>query len=88
VANFIHQLFGDPRKFALEHRLFNTITLISAIANIGGAVVVLTHANYLTLLWLNLITGVLFLLFYFLSRTRGGYDQLYWPFILLIVCFL
>lgn len=88
MGNFIHQLFGDPRKFALEHRLFNTITLISAIANVGGAVVVLTHENYLTLLLLNLITGVLFLLFYFLSRTRGGYDQLYWPFILLIVCFL
>lgn len=81
-------LFGDPRRFALEHRLFNTISLISAIANIGGAFVVLTNQNYLVLFLLNLGTGILFLLFYFLSRVRAGYDYLYWPFVLLIACFL
>lgn len=82
------KLFGDHRRFLLEHRLFNTITLLSAISNLGGAVVVMNQTNYLPLLLLNLITGLLFLLFYLLSRLRNAYNALYWPFILLIVGFL
>lgn len=82
------RLFGDPRLFALEHRLFNTITLLSAISNIGGAFAVMSQKNYLFLLLLNLATGILFLLFYFLSRFRSAYNFLYWPFVLLIVGFL
>src|SRR5207245_10967285 len=81
-------LFGDPRRFALEHRLFNTITLLSAAANIGGAFAVLTQKHYLLLLILNLGTGILFLLFYYLSRFRNAYEYLYWPFVLLIIGFL
>jgi adenylate cyclase len=81
-------LFGNSRLFVLEHRLFNTITLLSAVANIGGAFTVLSQKNYLFLLMLNLGTGLLFLLFYFLSRFRDAYNVLYWPFILLIVGFL
>ena len=80
--------FGDPRSFVLEHRLFNTITLLSAVANIGGAFAVMSQQNYQLLFLLNLSTGLLFLLFYFLSRFRDAYKVLYWPFILLIVSFL
>src|SRR6266704_6301357 len=81
-------LFGDPRRFALEHRLFNTITLLSAAANIGGAFAVLTQKHYLLLLILNLGTGILFLLCYYLSRFRNAYEYLYWPFVLLVTGFL
>lgn len=81
-------LFGDPRRFALEHRLFNTITLLSAVANIGGSFLVTSQRDYMFLLFLNLGTGILFLLFYFLSRFHHGYYYLYWPFVLLIVGFL
>ena len=81
-------LFGDPRKLALEHRLFNTITLLSALSNIGGAFAVMSQSNYRFLLLLNLSTGVLFLLFYYWARVRGTYQGLYWPFVLLIVGFL
>jgi adenylate cyclase len=81
-------LFGDPRTFLLEHRLFNTVTLLSAIANIGGALGVMSQRDYLVLLALNLGTGLLFLLFYYLARFRGLYQRLYWPFIFLIVGFL
>ena len=81
-------LFGDSRKFVLEHRLFNTISLLSAVSNIGGAFAVMSQKNYLFLLALNLGTGLIFLLFYFLSRFRNAYDHLYWPFVLLIVGFL
>jgi adenylate cyclase len=82
------KLFGDPRTFQLEHRLFNTITLLSAVANIGGAVTVISQKNYAFLLILNLGTGLLFLLFYYLSRFRQAANYLYWPFVLLLVSFL
>lgn len=81
-------LFGDPRKLVLEHRLFNTITLLSAVSNIGGAFAVMSQRDYLFLLALNLGTGILFGLFYCLSRFRNAYERLYWPFVLLIVGFL
>ncbi|HKZ81553.1 MAG TPA: adenylate/guanylate cyclase domain-containing protein [Pyrinomonadaceae bacterium] len=88
LASLTSLLFGDPRRFALEHRLFNTITLLSAVANIGGSFLLMSQQDYLFLLFLNLGTGILFLLFYFLSRFRHGYSYLYWPFVLLIVGFL
>jgi adenylate cyclase len=88
IVSIAALLFGDSRHFALEHRLFNTISLLSAVANIGGAFVIMTQQNYVFLLLLNLGTGVLFLMFYLLSRFRGGYDYLYWPFVLLILVFL
>jgi len=81
-------LFGDPRTSVLEHRLFNTITLLSAVSNIVGAFAMMSQTNYLFLLGLNLGTGFLFLIFYFLARFQGAYDRLYWPFVLLIVGFL
>ena len=81
-------LFGDSRHFALEHRLFNTITLFTAVSNIVGSLAALTQQNYIFLLLLNLGTGLLFLAFYWLSRFRHGYEYLYWPFIVLIVGFL
>ncbi len=86
--NITSRLFGDPRTFLLEHRLFNTVTLLSAVANIGGAFGMMSQRDYFVLLALNLGTGILFLLFYYLARFRYLYQRLYWPFILLIVGFL
>ena len=82
------RLFGDPRRFALEHRLFNTISLLNAVANVGGAFAVLSQRNYAFLFALNLGTGILFLAFYYLSRFRNANRFLYWPFVLLILSFL
>lgn len=81
-------LFGDPRFFGLEHRLFNTITLLSALSNLGGAFAVMSQQDYKLLLLLNLSTGILFLTFYLLARFRGAFKPLYWPFITLVVVFL
>ena len=81
-------LFGDPKRFALEHRLFNTISLLNAVANIGGALAVLSLKNAAFLFVLNLGTGILFLLFYYLSRFRHTFQYLYWPFVLSILGFL
>ena len=88
INSIAAKLFGDPRLFLLEHRLFNTITLLSAVSNIGGALTVMSAQNRPFLVLLNLGTGVLFLMFYLLSRLRDAYNVLYWPFILLIVGFL
>ena len=79
---------GDPRQYSLEHRLFNTISLLNGVTNIGGAFVVVDRRNYEFLLLLTLGTGVLFLAFYYLSRFRNLYRPLYWPFVLLIAVYL
>jgi adenylate cyclase len=78
---------GDPRHYLLEHRLFNTISLLNAVTNISGAFTITTN-NYSFLLILQLGTGVLFLTFYYLSRFWNLYRSLYWPFVLLILAFL
>ncbi|MFL6274405.1 MAG: adenylate/guanylate cyclase domain-containing protein [Blastocatellia bacterium] len=79
---------GDPRFYSLEHRLFNTISLLNGITNIGGALFVVDRRNYTFLLLLTLGTGLLFLVFYYFSRFRHHYRALYWPFVLLIAAFL
>ncbi|MCI0488193.1 MAG: adenylate/guanylate cyclase domain-containing protein [Blastocatellia bacterium] len=80
-------MFGHPRHHLLEHRLFNTISLLNAVTNLGGAIVMLSRDQvFLSLLHLG--TGVLFLIFYYLSRFRGLYRALYWPFVLLMIGFL
>jgi adenylate cyclase len=81
-------LFGDSRIFQLEHRLFNTISLLNAVANFGGAITLRMMANTQYLLFLQLASGLLFLAFYLLSRFRGQYRQLYWPLIILMLVFL
>lgn len=72
----------------MEHRLFNTISLLNAVANIGGAFAVMNMKSHLFLFALNFGTGILFLLFYYLSRFRSLHESLYWPFVLLMLGFL
>src|SRR5689334_16912869 len=79
---------GDPRHYSLEHRLFNTISLLNGITNCGGALLILDQRNYVFLLLLQLGTGVGFLIFYYFSRFHDLYRPLYWPFVLLIGAFL
>src|SRR5688500_16924547 len=91
TRQFLDRMFsavsGDPRYYSLEHRLFNTISLLNAVTNLGGALFILNKHNYPFLLLLQVGTGVLFLIFYYFSRFRNLYRPLYWPFVLLIgVC--
>jgi len=88
VNRLLARLFGDPRRFSLEHRLFSTISLLNTAANMGGALRFLDSANDWPLLALHIGTGILFLLFYWLSRFRDTYRALYWPMVLLILIFL
>jgi adenylate cyclase len=92
TRQFLDRMFsavsGDPRYYSLEHRLFNTISLLNAVTNLGGALFILNKHNYPFLLLLQVGTGVLFLIFYYFSRFRNLYRPLYWPFVLLIGIFL
>lgn len=81
-------LVGDDRHYSLEHRLFNTLSLLNAVTNLGGALATLNLANYKFLLPLQLSTGVLFLACYYLSRFRHAFRLLYWPFVLLTAGFV
>ncbi|MGH9940845.1 MAG: adenylate/guanylate cyclase domain-containing protein [Pyrinomonadaceae bacterium] len=92
VTEFLNRafesLFGDARHYPLEHRLFNTVSLLNAITNFGGAFGMLSLTNDTSLLLLHIGTGVLFLACYYLARFRGAYRPLYWPFVLLTLSFV
>jgi adenylate cyclase len=86
LNRLLAQLFGDPRTFSLEHRLFNTISLLNGIANLGGSLQYLMRQPFL--FYLHIVTGLLFLLCYWFARFRGSYRRLYYPFVILIMAFL
>lgn len=81
-------LIGDHRHYPIERRLFNTISLLNAITNIGGGFAALISQTPRFLFFLHLGTGVLFAAFYYLSRIKGAYRILYWPFLMVILAFL
>jgi len=84
----IATLIGDHRHFSIERRLFNTVSLLNAVANIGGAFAALIYQSNRFLFLLHLGTGILFAAFYYLSRFKDGYRVLYWPFVAVILAFL
>ncbi len=84
----IDAVIGDDIHFTLEHRLFNTVSLLNAVTNIGGIAGLLVLQNAALLVALNLGIGVVFLGFYLFARFRGGFRALYWPFVLTILVFL
>src|SRR4051794_1279079 len=88
VDRLVAAVAGNPRAYLLEHRLFNTISLLNGVSNLVGALFIIDSRNYVFLLLLTLTTGALFLAFYYLSRFRNLYRPLYWPFVLLIAAFL
>lgn len=81
-------LFGDDRHYSLEHRLFNTISLLNGATNLGGAIGLLIFQNSIFLFLLHLGTGALFLVFYYFSRFRNAFRLIYWPFVLLTLAFV
>src|SRR5262245_10142452 len=81
-------LIGDYRHYSIERRLFNTISLLNTLANIGGAFAALAYQSGPFLFLLHLGTGLLFAVFYYLSRFKDFYRFLYWPFIAVILSFL
>jgi adenylate cyclase len=89
TGKLIAFLFGDPRRNSLEHRVFNTISLLFGVANLGGSLNFIDFEQYPIFLFLaHLVSGGLFLVFYYLSRFQSVYRVLYWPFLLLISAFL
>ena len=87
-SGLLSALFGDERRFSLEHRLFNSVSLLNAAANLGGALAALKLSDYEFLFLLHLVTGALFLSCYCFSRFRNAYRPLYWPFVLLTLGFV
>jgi adenylate cyclase len=88
INRLLAVLFGDSRTFVLEHRLFNTLSLLNALANLGGTLRFLDFHSQKSLFFLHLGTGLLFLLFYLWSRFRGTFRAFYWAFILVVQLFL
>ncbi|MCW7509392.1 adenylate/guanylate cyclase domain-containing protein [Leptospira levettii] len=86
--NWVYFFLGDPKKHSLEHRLFNTVSLINGLLNLIGVFGVLYLENYRILISLNVGSGLLMLVMYYLSRVKSIYFILYWPFNLTILFYL
>src|SRR4051812_46518587 len=88
LSRTVDALVGGSRTHSLEARLFNTISLLNGVTNLGGAVVLAAGSGTRFAIALQVVTGVLFLGCYALSRRAGASRALYWPFVLLILVFL
>ena len=85
ISRVLSAVAGDARHYTLEHRLFNTISLLNAVANAGGALNQVGAHKFSLLLPLHLITALGFAACYFAARFRHRFRSLYWPFILLML---
>ncbi len=88
IKNLMFYLIGNPKKSSLEHRLFNSISLVNGVINILGSFGTFYLPNFLILFTLSFVTGILFLFFYYLSRFKNIYYALFWPFNLTILFYL
>ncbi|MGK0291288.1 MAG: adenylate cyclase [bacterium] len=88
LTQVLENTIGNHREYTLEHRLFNSISLLNGVTNIGGAFFMLSLHNFLILFFLHFITGILFLSCWYYSRYHHRYQILYWPFVTLILAFL
>lgn len=88
INKIIKTLVGDYRIYTLEHRLFNTVTLLNGVANVTGSFFPLIFGgNKFLFIW-QFTIGLVFLVFYYISRQRGIFQPLYFPFVLTILVFL
>ncbi|WP_411824573.1 adenylate/guanylate cyclase domain-containing protein [Leptospira sp. 'Mane'] len=86
--SFVYLLFGDPRHNSLEHRLFNTVSLVNAVLNIFGALGSFYLPNFEVIFILNLTSGLLMFVMYILARVKNVYYALFWPFNFTILIYL
>src|SRR5262249_802692 len=88
LRRLIAALVGDDRRTSLEQRLFNSLTLLNGVSNLLGCLTLPKSGMFGPLVILQSGTVVLFLVLYGLSRLRGVYRGLYWPFVLLTLLFV
>jgi len=88
ILDWIYRVIGDPKHNSLEHRLFNSVSLVNGVINILGSFSNLQLENYILLFSLNFGTGIIFMIMYYYSRVKNIYYILFWPFNLTILAFL
>lgn len=88
MNNLFVAVVGDRVDHALEHRLFNAISFLVGISNVVGSIHYLMEGDWF-LFWLQLVSGIVLLVFYLVGRfRRTGRKTMYWPFVLTILAFL
>ncbi len=84
----LNYLIGDPKVTSLEHRIFNTISLINGSLNLFATLSVVYLGNAVIVFLANFISGTVLLGMYYLSRFKNFYQALYWPFNITILLYL
>ena len=88
ILSLLEKLIGSFQTQSMEHRLFNSVSLLNGIINLFGAFTAFYLPNAFLISSINFLTGILFLTFYYFSRFKNVYYRLYWPFILTILVYL
>ena len=88
IKKILNWLVGDAKEFAVEGRLFNTISLLNGITNLIGLAGVVQLKNYQLLFVIQFLVGLFFFGFYFFSRFQKMGRQLRWPFIIVTGAFI
>lgn len=78
---------GDNHIYSVEHRLFNSLTLLNGLMNFGNGFA-LDINQYQNIIILNIGIGIFFLMLYMISRITHKYRILYWPFMISMLIFL
>ncbi|PJE00867.1 MAG: adenylate cyclase [Leptospira sp.] len=86
--NLLYKIFGHPKKTSLENRLFNYISLVNGILNIIGSFFVFYLPNALLIFGITFGSGILFVIYYLISRFKSYSERLFWPFTITLVTFL
>lgn len=86
--NLLYKIFGHPKKTSLENRLFNYITLVNGILNIIGSFFVFYLPNAWFIFGITFGSGILFVIYYFISRYKSYSESLFWPFTITLLSFL
>ncbi|TGK01071.1 adenylate/guanylate cyclase domain-containing protein [Leptospira semungkisensis] len=88
ILQLVYFIFGDPKKNSLEHRLFNTISLVNGILNIVGSVFEEEAEYSARIIFFNVVSGLILLIMYYFSRVKSIYYSLFWPLNLTILFYL
>jgi serine phosphatase RsbU (regulator of sigma subunit) len=80
--NYIDLLFGSRGQFSLEHRLFNSICLFSALAASFATITNIVLRLNIQLTLFTLVSSIVLFIFYYLTRKRKIFKPLVTPFII------
>lgn len=80
----VEQIGGSRYKFTLENRIFNIACLALSILASVATIINLILTVHIALISLTFVSSIIFAVFFYFTRYRGRFNELYLPFLFLI----